>query len=62
MYVSEPHVELKLSKSSQNAKSCFFQQLKNTTLVMQRINILGPCCKDGGTQKEGHPLTKRKAN
>jgi hypothetical protein len=30
--------------------------------VMRSVNIHGPSLKDGGTQKEGHKLTRRKAN
>jgi hypothetical protein len=34
MYVSEPNFGMKLGKSSQKAKSCFFQQIKNKCGVL----------------------------
>jgi len=38
MYVSKPHFELKLSKSSRKAKSCFFQQLKKCRRVAEVLH------------------------
>jgi hypothetical protein len=53
---------LKLGKSSQKAKSCFLQQLKNNHQSCGALISMAHVAKMGETQKEGHQLTRRKAN
>jgi hypothetical protein len=48
MYVSEPHFGLKLSKSSQKAKSfksCFLQRQKNNSHKFVSVVFASQCCK-----------------